>query len=221
MEELTYWKRLWCWEGLWAGGEGDDRGWDGWMASPIQWTWVWVKSISWWWTRRPGMLQFMGSQRVRHDWTAELNWKLLNIHDVRHPLKVHFFQLFWWRRVMRKTSEGKWLRLKLRKISVFNLRSAGLVNLSQSLNQSDFSYFFHKSGLYHLYPTEWTARLKRALQSLKACVTVRFKQRSTFWCSPDGLLPTSRTPVVGVWEISTWVTTFFPEFTHLFVIFFL
>ena len=57
-----------------AGGEGDDRGWDGWMASPIWWTWVWVNSGSWWWTGRPGMLWFMGSQRVGHDWATELNW---------------------------------------------------------------------------------------------------------------------------------------------------
>ena len=73
-EELTHWKRPWCWEELGAGGEGDDRGWDGWMASPTQWTWVWVNSGSWWWTGRPGVLQFMGSQRVRHDWVTELNW---------------------------------------------------------------------------------------------------------------------------------------------------
>ena len=57
-----------------AGGEGDDIGWDGWMASLTWWTWVWVNSGSWWWTGRPGMLQFMGSQRVRHHWTTELNW---------------------------------------------------------------------------------------------------------------------------------------------------
>ena len=57
-----------------TGGEGDDRGWDGWMASPTQWTWVWVNSGSWWWTRRPGVLGFMGSQRVGHDWVTELNW---------------------------------------------------------------------------------------------------------------------------------------------------
>ena len=70
-KELTHWERLWCWEGLGAGGEGDDRGWDGWMASLTQWTWVWVNSGSWWWTGRPGMLQFMGSQsRTRlSDWT--------------------------------------------------------------------------------------------------------------------------------------------------------
>ena len=73
--QLTHWKRLWCWEGLGAGAEGDDRGWDGWMASPTRWTWVWVDSGSWWWTGRPGVLQLMGSQRVRHDWVTELNWK--------------------------------------------------------------------------------------------------------------------------------------------------
>ena len=73
-----HWKRLWCWEGLGAGGEGDNRGWDSWMASPTQWTWVCVNSGSWWWTGRPGVLQFMGSQRVSRTWLSdwtELNWK--------------------------------------------------------------------------------------------------------------------------------------------------
>ena len=65
-------KRPWCWERLKAGGEEGDRGWDGWMASPIQWTWVWANSGSWWWTGRPGMLQSMGFQRVRHNWATEL-----------------------------------------------------------------------------------------------------------------------------------------------------
>ena len=60
--------------GTGAGAEGNDRGWDGWMASPTQWTWVWVNSGSWWWTGRPGVLQFMGLQTVRHDWATELNW---------------------------------------------------------------------------------------------------------------------------------------------------
>ena len=73
-EELTHWKRLWCWEGLGTGGEGDDRGWDGWVASPTQWTWVWVNSGSWWWTGRPGVLWFMGLQTAGHDWVTELNW---------------------------------------------------------------------------------------------------------------------------------------------------
>ena len=72
--ELTHLKRPWCWERLRAGGEGDNRGWDGWMASLTQWTWVWVNSWSWWWTGRPGMLQSMGSQRVRHGWATELNY---------------------------------------------------------------------------------------------------------------------------------------------------
>ena len=76
---LTHLKRPWCWERFRAGGEGDNRGWDGWMASPTQWTWVWVDYRSWWGrelvTGRPGMLRFMGSQRVGHNWVAELNWK--------------------------------------------------------------------------------------------------------------------------------------------------
>ena len=67
-------KKLWCWEGLGAGGEGDNRGWDGWMASLTRWTWVWLNSRSWWWTGRPGVLQHMGSQRAGHDWVTELNW---------------------------------------------------------------------------------------------------------------------------------------------------
>ena len=75
-EELTDWKRPWCWERLRARGEGDDRGWDGWMASLILWTWVWVNSGSWWWTGRPGVLQSMGSQSIGHDWVSELNWSV-------------------------------------------------------------------------------------------------------------------------------------------------
>ena len=75
--EMTYWKRPWCWERLKAGGEGDDRGWDGWMASLTWWTWVWASSRSWWWTGKPGILQSMGSQWVRHDWATEhqQSWK--------------------------------------------------------------------------------------------------------------------------------------------------
>ena len=73
-EQLTHWKRFWCWEGLGAGGEGNDWGLDGWMASLTRWTWVWVNSGSWWWTGRPGVLQFMGLRRVRHNWATELNW---------------------------------------------------------------------------------------------------------------------------------------------------
>ena len=77
MQRADSFERPWCWERLRAGGEGDDRGWDGWMASLTRWTWLWVDSRSWWWTGRPGVLRFMGSQRVGHDWATELNWIIL------------------------------------------------------------------------------------------------------------------------------------------------
>ena len=87
-EELTHLKRPWCWARLKAGGEGDDRGWDGWMVSLTQWTWVWASSGSWWWTGRTGMLQSMGSQKVRLDWVnwTELNWTELKWTVVQLPL---------------------------------------------------------------------------------------------------------------------------------------
>ena len=78
-EELTHWKRPWCWERLRAGGEGNNRGWDGWMASMTQWTWVWVNSGSWWWTGMPGVLQSMVSHRAGHDWVTELNQTVTHI----------------------------------------------------------------------------------------------------------------------------------------------
>ena len=81
-EELTHWKRPWCRERLKVGGEGDDRGWDRWMVSPTQWTWVWAGSGSWWWTGRPGVLQSMGLQRVGHDWVTELNWTYNIVHQL-------------------------------------------------------------------------------------------------------------------------------------------
>ena len=79
----------WWWEGLGAGEEGDDRGWDGWMGSPTWWTWVCVNSGSWWWTGRPGVLWFMRLQRVRHDWATELNWT----EDKEIERKFLFFSL--------------------------------------------------------------------------------------------------------------------------------
>ena len=69
--ELTHLKRPWCWERFRAGGEGGDRGWDSWIASPTQWTWVWASSGSWWWTGKPGVLQSIGLQRGGHDWVTE------------------------------------------------------------------------------------------------------------------------------------------------------
>ena len=86
-EELTHLKRPWCWERLKAGGEGDDRRWDGWMASPTWWTWVWVSSGNSWWTGKPGVLQSMRSQSQTQlsDWT-ELNWALISPSWGWHPL---------------------------------------------------------------------------------------------------------------------------------------
>ena len=89
-KELTHLKTPWCWERLKAGGEGDDRGCDGWMASLTQWTWGWINSGSWWWTGRPGALQSMGSQRVGHDWVTELNWT--------EPRYNHAFNIVRWYR---------------------------------------------------------------------------------------------------------------------------
>jgi len=103
-DDWTHLKRPWCWEGLKAGGEGDNRGWNGWMSSSKQWTWVWVGSGSWWWTGKPGMLQSTGSQRVGHDWASELtdwlNWltdfllilKRLNRETQRTSLITLFYK---------------------------------------------------------------------------------------------------------------------------------
>ena len=95
-EELTHWKRPWCWEGLGAGGEGDDRGWDGWMASPTRWTWVWVNSRSWWWTGRPGAaIHGVAKSRTRlSDWTELiLNKRQLQILNKLHTYRDASCQL--------------------------------------------------------------------------------------------------------------------------------
>ena len=86
-EEVTHWKRLWCWKRLKAGGEEDDRGWDGWMVSLTLWTWVWASSGCWWWTGKPGMLQFMWLQRIGHKWVTELN--TTETHD-EHDWQVFY-----------------------------------------------------------------------------------------------------------------------------------
>ena len=76
------------------GQEKGMTGWDGLMASPTQWTWVWVNSRSWWWTGQPGVLQFMGSQRVRHDWVTELKW---TGEQKKMPMHTRFRKLRGWR----------------------------------------------------------------------------------------------------------------------------
>ena len=88
MRRADSFEKTWCWGRLKVGGEGDDRGWDGWMASLTQWTWVWVNSGSWWWTGRPGVLQSTGSQRVGHDWVTELNWTDTKVTGVKPYAKA-------------------------------------------------------------------------------------------------------------------------------------
>ena len=97
-EELTHWKRPWCWERLKEGGKGDYRGWDGWMASPTPWTWVWVSSGSWWCIGKPDVLQSVGLQRVGCDWETELksDWKLLISSDEFLHKKI-FLIKYWCR----------------------------------------------------------------------------------------------------------------------------
>ena len=93
-EEPTHWKRPWWWDRPKEGGEGDDRGWDGCMASPIRWTWVWVGFRSWWWTGKHGVLQSMGSQcrTWLSNWTEELAQFYQNCHIWWHKL-IHSISL--------------------------------------------------------------------------------------------------------------------------------
>ena len=93
-EELTHWKRPWCWEGLGTGGEGENRGWNRWMQSPTRCTWVWLNTRSWWWTGRPCVLLFMGSQRVGHNWVTELNWTEQWFWASFHVLICHLYVFF-------------------------------------------------------------------------------------------------------------------------------
>ena len=105
-EELTHLKRPWCWERFRAKGEEDNRGWDGWMASPTQWTWVWVNSGSWWWTGRPSVLWSMGSQRVGHDWATKLKCTgLFSFFSVQDTVsgEIHLESL--------EGSVGSWIKL--------------------------------------------------------------------------------------------------------------
>ena len=133
-----------CWERLKAGGEGDDRGWAGWMASPPRWTWVWVNFGSWWWTGRPGVLQSMGSQRVGYDWATELRkvkfrWSQVpqEKREKSLPLAVYFLLL-----LGPLASLPRLLTLSpaLRLFCFFNL---GLFVLQSFTITSSTAYFFH------------------------------------------------------------------------------
>ena len=98
---MTHLKRRWCWEILKVGGKGDDRGWDGWIASLTQWTWVWANSGRLWRTGRPGVLQSMGSQRVRRDWSdLACTHTSLYIY-LSHYLYTHIYLSYGYRKAMK------------------------------------------------------------------------------------------------------------------------
>ena len=110
-EELTHWERPWFWERVKVGGEGVDRGWNGWMASLTRWTWVWAVSGSWWWTGKPCMLQYMGSQKswawLSH-WT-ELNWRTLGFEWMRIYCKQG---IIWTKKLSRYLKQSVWVFIK-------------------------------------------------------------------------------------------------------------
>ena len=106
MRKLFHWKRPWNWGWLKGGGEGDDRTWDGWMASPSRWRWVWASSGNWWWTGKPGMLESIGSQRVRHDWTDII----LGGRRFITNIKLSEFLIIEWS-IMRKMSRKKSVKI--------------------------------------------------------------------------------------------------------------
>ena len=123
-EELTHWKRPLTLGGMGAGGEGDNRGWDGWMASPTPWTWVWINFVCWWWTGKPGVLWFMGSQRVGHDWVTELNWCIgsawhRKTDTGRKEKKIPAYTSAGLGPCIFQTSEMEWIFLMLCKVLLF------------------------------------------------------------------------------------------------------
>ena len=121
------WKDPVCWERLKAGGEGDSKGWDSWMAAPTWWKWVWASSRSWWWTGKPGMLQSMGSQRVRHDWVTELTdwYKTINFFS------LHTLVWVWFLRFATERSLANWINL---------------------IKQNSSAAHYHHIGIYMWFP---------------------------------------------------------------------
>ena len=192
-EELTPWKRPWCWERLKAEGEGDDRGWDGWMASPTQWIWVWVNSRSWWWTGRPGVLQSMGLQRAGRDWATELNWlsRMLCASDIETgvvTVTVLFVSVTWqehrqWQR--RGTSDLvsiHSIRSSRRWIIFFpsQLEDPGRFNMQKPLlslrAEGLFQYFF-KGSNFSQYP----ANSKTSINVSSRCYYGTSQRQRPLW----------------------------------------
>ena len=149
-EELTHLKRPSCWERLRAAGEGDDRGWDGWMASPTRWTWVWVDSGNWWWTGRPSVLWFMGLQRVGHDWATELNWRYSSLWHSG-------FSLWWlslWQSVGSRVCRLQYLQLMGSVVAAWDLEHG----LSCSIASGIFPDQICVSHIGRWIPDHWTTK---------------------------------------------------------------
>ena len=140
------------WEGLGA-VEGDNRRWDGWMASQTRWTWVWVNSGRWWWTGRPGVLRFMGSQRVGHDWATELNWR---------------------GRFQKEAAKAKVCGQEIIKFVQGTARtwSRGMVESSEKHNYQGGSYFYLSKNTYK----EMTQILSLFSSSIFKCLVIKLKQ---------------------------------------------
>ena len=160
---MTHLKRPW----LRAGGEGDDRGWDGWMASLTQWTWVWVDSRSWWWTGRPGVFWFMGSQKVGCDWATELNqWLPSHLLPISSGLFYSPFLRFL-ERWFSNLKFTKPLKVVQDEPCLFNERpSCYLVPSSHSLFKLNLQITSSDSPNYHLIPDIQTSSLPFILLSI-------------------------------------------------------
>ena len=139
-EELTHLKRPWCWERLKAGGKGDDRGWDGWMASPTQWIWVWVNSEGKWWTGRPGVLRSMGLQRVGHNLATELNWTEYTVSHSRSYHYLHTPSI----RIKTDSAFVKWMSRWMKQSPPMTHKSDSVASLRSNIPRLQlFVWYFH------------------------------------------------------------------------------
>ena len=161
-EELTHWKRPWFWERLKARGEGDNRGWDGWMASPTQWTWVWASYGGWWWTGKAGVLQCMGFQRSGPYWETELNWGVTLAHSFL------FSSCFNGRKAF-----------PIRDVKTYLLTHFGIHTLTLSQRSYTVNYSFHICNL-SLFTKSFLLALKYNSSILILAITTEIKNCHLF-----------------------------------------
>ena len=155
-----------------AGREGDDRGWDGWMASPTQWTWVLVNSRSCWWTGRSGVLQFMGLERVGHDWATELNWTKY-LQQLREWMFSSEGRCFWASQPLPEALVRKKKMTQLHNIRGAERVSHHIMNSTWCLDNSHiwhtlpaFEYSFYVDGP-KVYVSTWAYDYGKALHDLQ------------------------------------------------------